>query len=155
MIDEELGKLSTLESHSGEFGITRSYLDWLTALPWGVQSQVRCPCRVLRLVCFESTPLTTHARLIVLLASLLKHTRQHSTIKLLDSSVVSLACFVYQDSLDLAAAKVVLDEDHYGMTDVKDRILEFIAVSKLRGTMQVGLRVGVDSFRTLTCVICC
>jgi len=30
----------------------------------------------------------------------------------------------------------ILDEDHYGMKDVKDRIIEFIAVSKLRGSVQ-------------------
>jgi len=31
----------------------------------------------------------------------------------------------------------VLDEDHYGLQDVKSRILEFIAVSRLRGSAQV------------------
>jgi ATP-dependent Lon protease len=33
-------------------------------------------------------------------------------------------------------AQKVLDEDHYGLQDVKDRILEFIAVGKLRGTVE-------------------
>ena len=37
----------------------------------------------------------------------------------------------------LAPPRQVLDEDHYGLEDVKDRILEFIAVGKLRGTTQV------------------
>merc|ERR1719482_627324 len=35
-IDEELQKLSLLETSSSEFNVTRNYLDWLTALPWGV-----------------------------------------------------------------------------------------------------------------------
>lgn len=30
----------------------------------------------------------------------------------------------------------MLNEDHYGLTDVKSRILEFLAVGKLRGTVQ-------------------
>ncbi|KAL7642622.1 UNVERIFIED_CONTAM: hypothetical protein RMT77_007186 [Armadillidium vulgare] len=38
--------------------------------------------------------------------------------------------------LDLIKAKTILDEDHYGMEDVKKRILEFIAVAQLRGTTQ-------------------
>ena len=36
------------------------------------------------------------------------------------------------DQLDLARAEVVLDEDHYGLKDVKDRVLEFLAVRQLR-----------------------
>ncbi|KAJ3070807.1 ATP-dependent Lon protease pim1, partial [Podochytrium sp. JEL0797] len=40
------------------------------------------------------------------------------------------------ENFDIANARVVLDEDHYGLKDVKDRILEFIAVGKLRGTVE-------------------
>src|ERR1043166_5130031 len=36
------------------------------------------------------------------------------------------------DDLDLKHAQVVLDEDHYGLPDVKDRVLEFLAVRQLR-----------------------
>lgn len=41
---------------------------------------------------------------------------------------------VSQDNFDLKRAKEILDEDHYGMEKVKEKILEFIAVSKLRKT---------------------
>lgn len=41
-----------------------------------------------------------------------------------------------QENLDVAHASTILDEDHYGLGDVKERILEFIAVGKLRGTVQ-------------------
>lgn len=38
-----------------------------------------------------------------------------------------------EDNLDIANARKVLDEDHYGLEDVKERILEFLAVKKRAG----------------------
>ncbi|OAO90645.1 LON_ARA_ARA [Arabidopsis thaliana] len=40
------------------------------------------------------------------------------------------------ENFDVARAQTILDEDHYGLSDVKERILEFIAVGRLRGTSQ-------------------
>ncbi|BEI86253.1 hypothetical protein CcaverHIS002_0605400 [Cutaneotrichosporon cavernicola] len=40
------------------------------------------------------------------------------------------------ENFNIANATKVLDEDHYGLKDVKDRILEFLAVGKLRGTVE-------------------
>ncbi|KAI8908954.1 Lon protease C-terminal proteolytic domain-containing protein [Gorgonomyces haynaldii] len=79
VFEEELRKLQHLEPAASEFNVTRNYLDWLTQIPWGQQSQ---------------------------------------------------------ENFDVVHAKEVLDEDHYGLKDVKDRILEFIAVGKLRGTVE-------------------
>jgi ATP-dependent Lon protease len=75
-VDEELEKLKLLEPSSPEFGVTRSYLDWLTVLPWGVFTE---------------------------------------------------------DSYDIAKAERILNRDHYGLEDVKERILEFLAVGRLKG----------------------
>jgi ATP-dependent Lon protease len=41
-----------------------------------------------------------------------------------------------KDSYDLKKAKAVLDNDHYGMTKIKERILEYLAVLKLKGDMK-------------------
>jgi Lon-like ATP-dependent protease len=41
-----------------------------------------------------------------------------------------------QERLDIGQAREVLDFDHHGLEDVKERILEFIAVGQLRGTTQ-------------------
>jgi ATP-dependent Lon protease len=41
-----------------------------------------------------------------------------------------------EDNLDIAHAEKVLDEDHYGLEKVKDRILEYLAVRKLKETVK-------------------
>jgi ATP-dependent Lon protease len=73
--DRELARLERLPSAAAEYGVIRTYLDWLATLPWGV-----------------TTP----------------------------------------DVLDLDRAREVLDEDHYDLEKVKERIVEHLAVSKLK-----------------------
>ena len=75
-VDEEMKKLSMLETGSPEFSVTRNYLDWITVLPWGKNSE---------------------------------------------------------DNLDISRARKILDRDHYGLDDVKKRILEFLAVGIMKG----------------------
>ncbi|TVT58035.1 MAG: endopeptidase La [Sedimenticola thiotaurini] len=75
-LDEEMQKLSILETGSPEYALTRNYIDWITLLPWGKHSQ---------------------------------------------------------DKLDLGLARKALDKDHYGLDDVKKRILEFLAVGMMKG----------------------
>ncbi len=75
-IDDELHKLSVLETGSPEYGVTRNYLDWATQVPWGVTSA---------------------------------------------------------DKLDLKHARKVLNAHHDGLDDVKQRILEFLAVGAFKG----------------------
>lgn len=41
-----------------------------------------------------------------------------------------------EENLNLERAVEILDKDHYGMEDIKKRILEFIAVSQLKGSTQ-------------------
>ncbi len=75
-VDRELGRLQNLQPQAAEFGVIRTYLEWIASLPWG-----------------ETT----------------------------------------EDNLDLRHAREVLDADHFGLEQVKDRILEFLAVHKLVG----------------------
>src|SRR5512138_1370837 len=72
---QELDRLARLPSASAEYGVIRTYLDWMVTLPWS------------------------------------KFT---------------------EDNLDIPHAREILNADHYGLEDVKDRILEFLAVRKLR-----------------------
>jgi ATP-dependent Lon protease len=71
----ELARLEKLPSAAAEYGVIRTYLEWILTLPWN-----------------ETT----------------------------------------DDNLDLDNARAVLDEDHYDLEKVKDRILEFLAVGKLK-----------------------
>jgi len=71
---KELRRLERMPEAAAEYGMVRSYLDWLIELPW------RLP---------EQTP------------------------------------------IDMAEARRILDEDHYGLEKIKRRILEFLAVRKL------------------------
>ncbi len=58
---------------------------------------------------------------------------EYSVIKTYLDWMVSLPWAVStEDNLDIAHARQVLDEDHYGLKDIKDRIVEFLAVRKLR-----------------------
>ena len=71
----ELDRLAKLPTAAAEFGVIRTYLDWMVTLPWSKETE---------------------------------------------------------DNLDLEHASRVLDEDHYGLEDVKERILEYLAVRKLK-----------------------
>lgn len=84
MARRELERLSRLPTAAAEYGVIRTYLDWLVSLPW--------------------------------------------------SSITT-------DNLDIGHAREVLDQDHYGLEDVKERILEYLAVRKLRQERSEELQV--------------
>jgi ATP-dependent Lon protease len=73
--DRELGRLEKLPSAAAEYGVIRTYLEWILTLPW----------------------------------------RKYT-----------------EDNLDLDHARKVLDTDHFDLEKVKDRVIEYLAVAKLR-----------------------
>ena len=77
--DRELNRLSRMNQASPDYQITRTYLEWLLEIPWGVTTE---------------------------------------------------------DRLDPVEARRVLDEDHYDLDKIKDRIVEYLAVRKLKGDMK-------------------
>jgi ATP-dependent Lon protease len=74
-VDRELGRLERLPSAAAEYGVIRTYLEWILSLPWSKTTE---------------------------------------------------------DNLDLDRARRILDEDHYDLEKVKDRIIESLAVAKLK-----------------------
>jgi ATP-dependent Lon protease len=71
----ELDRLAKLPSAAAEYGVIRTYLEWILSLPWNTTTE---------------------------------------------------------DDLDLEKARKILDEDHYDLEKVKERIIEHLAVSKLK-----------------------
>ncbi len=49
-----------------------------------------------------------------------------------------------EDNLDVVHVREVLDEDHYGLDDVKDRIVEYVAVRKLAGKKMRGAIINLN-----------
>ena len=74
-VERELRRLERTSPQSAEYQVTRTFLEWVTELPWNVRSE---------------------------------------------------------DKIDLTLSEEILEEDHYGLEDVKDRVLEFLAVRKLQ-----------------------
>ena len=71
----ELDRLSKLPPAAAEYGVIKTYLDWLTSLPWNARTE---------------------------------------------------------GQIDIAKARKILDDEHYDLEKIKDRILEYLAVRKLK-----------------------
>ncbi|MFZ1398650.1 MAG: endopeptidase La [Candidatus Promineifilaceae bacterium] len=84
---KELKRLEYQGQQSAEASVIRTYLEWLTELPWNKATA---------------------------------------------------------DNLDIHHVRDVLDEDHYGLEDVKDRIVEYVAVRKLAGTKMRGAIINLN-----------
>ena len=74
-VERELKRLDRTAPQAAEYQVIRTYLEWITELPWSDRTD---------------------------------------------------------DKIDLHRAEEILEEDHYGLEDVKDRVLEFLAVRKLQ-----------------------
>jgi ATP-dependent Lon protease len=74
-VDRELRRLERTSPQSAEYQVIRTFLEWITELPWNERTE---------------------------------------------------------EKIDLARAEEILEEDHHGLEDVKDRVLEFLAVRKLQ-----------------------
>jgi len=77
-VDRELARLEKLPTAAAEYGVIRTYVEWILSLPWDKTTE---------------------------------------------------------DNLDLVQAREVLDKDHYDLEKVKERILEYLAVSKLKNDL--------------------
>ena len=78
--DRELKRLSKMTPASAEYMVSRTYLEWMTSLPWNKSSG--------------------------------------------------------SEEIDIAKGKTILDEDHYDLEKVKERILDYLAVKKLQPGMK-------------------
>jgi ATP-dependent Lon protease len=78
--DRELKRLAKMTPASAEYMVSRTYLEWMTSLPWAKSSGV--------------------------------------------------------SEIDIAKGKQILDEDHYDLAKVKERILDYLAVKKLQPGMK-------------------
>lgn len=84
--DEEINKMSILETGSPEYGVTRNYVDWLSAVPWGQFSK---------------------------------------------------------DKLSLRNARTILNREHSGLDDIKERIVEFLAMGSFKGEISGSILLFV------------
>ena len=92
MARRELERLSRLPTAAAEYGVIRTYLEWLVSLPWSIATK---------------------------------------------------------DDLDIPRARKILDQDHFGLGDVKERIIEYLSVRKLKLERQAEFEADeqVDAIR--------
>ena len=86
-VDRELGRLEKLPTAAAEYGVIRTYVEWILSLPWDKTTD---------------------------------------------------------DNLDLVQARKILDEDHFDLDKVKERIIEYLAVSKLKNDLTGPILCFVD-----------